>query len=94
MMPFYCRRWDERCGDRYDDWGAAVYYFWVHEGVIEQQVEIYDAGVMLAYDRYHTEDAFGVLSQEWLDANEWAPFEIDIDRYQREVDGQPYNRPS
>jgi hypothetical protein len=30
-MPFYRRRWDERRGDRYDDWSAAVYYFWVQE---------------------------------------------------------------
>jgi hypothetical protein len=44
----------------YDDWGAAVYYFWVHEGGIEQQVESYDVGLMLAYDRYHAEDAFGI----------------------------------
>jgi hypothetical protein len=62
-MPFYRRRWDEHRGDRHDDWGAAVYYFRVREGVIEQQVEIYDAGVMLAYDRYHTRDDFGMLSQ-------------------------------
>lgn len=93
-MPFYRRRWDERRGDRYDDWGAAVYYFWVHEGVVEQQVEIYDTGVMLAYDRYHMEDDFGMLSRGPLDPDEWASFEIDIDTYQREVDGQPYNRRS
>ncbi|MFD2082762.1 hypothetical protein SAMN05421678_118145 [Actinopolymorpha cephalotaxi] len=91
-MPFYRRRWDERRGDHYDDWGAAVYYFWVRGEVVEQQVEIYDAGVMLAYDRCHLEDDFGMLSQGGLDPDEWASYEIDIDTYQREVDGQPYNR--
>lgn len=66
----------------------------MHDGVIEQQVEIYDAGVMLAYDCYHVEDDFGMLSQGCLDPDEWASFDIDIHTYQREVDGQPYNRPS
>ncbi|WP_371404715.1 hypothetical protein OHA10_03435 [Kribbella sp. NBC_00662] len=62
--------------------------------VVEQQIEIYDAGVMLAYDRHHVEDDFGMLSQVCLDPDEWKPFEIDIHTYQREVDGQPYNRRS
>lgn len=49
---------------------------------------------MLAYDRHHVEDDFGMLSQVCLDPDEWKPFEIDIHTYQREVDGQPYNRRS
>lgn len=93
-MPFYRRRWDESRGDEHDDWGPAVYYFWVLHDVVEQQVELYDSGVMLAYDRYHREDQFGALTGERLDPVEWAPFEIDLVDYQREVDGQPMNRRS
>lgn len=86
---------DESRGDAHDDWGPAVYYLWVHDdGVVEQQVEVYDSGVMVAYDRYHREDAFGALTGERPDPIEWAPFEIDVADYQREVAGQPINRRS
>lgn len=91
-MPFYRRRWDETRGDEHDDWGPAVYYFWVQDRVVGQQVERYDAGVLLAYDRYHPEDQYGQMTVESLDACEWAPFEIDIVTYQSETDGQPFNR--
>ena len=90
-MPFYRRRWDETRGDSHDDWGPATYYVWVHEGRVEQQVEIYDAGVMLAYDHSHVEDEFGFMMSDF-DRGEWAPFEVVIDTYQREVDGQAFNR--
>jgi hypothetical protein len=93
-VPFYRRRWDEQRGDDHDDWGSAVYYFWVQDGVVEQQVELYDSGVMLAYDRYHPEYKYGQLAAEPFDEHLWAPFEIDIPEYQRETDGQPFNRTS
>lgn len=91
-MPFYRRRWDETRGDEHDDWGPAVYYFWVHNGVLEQQLELYDAGILLAYDRYHIEDQYGQMTAEPLPPGEWARFEIDIDTYQAETGGQPFNR--
>lgn len=93
-MPYYRRRWTELRGDQHDDWGEAIYYFWVWNEVVEEQIEVYDSGVILAYDRCHVEDEFGGLSQVPLDADEWSPFEIDVKTYQEEVDGQPYNRPS
>jgi hypothetical protein len=91
-MPFYRRRWKESRGDDHHDWGAATYYFWVHDGAVEQQVEVYDSGVRLAYDRYHLDDEFGMLAREPLEDAEWASFEIDIETYQREVDGHYLNR--
>jgi hypothetical protein len=42
-------------------------------------VEVYDSGVILAYDRYHAEDQFGGMSQAELEPDEWSPFKIDID---------------
>ena len=91
-MPFYRRRWEETRGDEHDDWGRATYYFWMQDGIVEQQIERYDSGVVLAYDRYHIEDEFGGLSQSELDPDEWSAFEIDIETYQRETDAQPHNR--
>jgi hypothetical protein len=80
-VPFYRRRWEESRGDEYDAWGPTVYYFWVLDGVVEQQVKLYDSGILLAYDRYHREDQYGGLTTEPMDPDEWAPFEIDITEY-------------
>jgi hypothetical protein len=91
-VPYYRRQWSESRGDRYDGWGTATYYFWVQDGVVEQQVEIYQSGVILAYDRYHDEDEFGFRTYVTLDHTEWSPYEIDIETYQRETDGKPMNR--
>lgn len=90
---FYRRPWNEARGDEYASWGTSVYYFWVLNGDVEQQVERYENGVLLAYDRYHVEDDYGFLTTESLEpADEWDPFLVDIETYQREVDGQPLNR--
>lgn len=39
---------------------------------MEQQIELYDSGVILAYDRYHVEDQLGALSQVPLAEDEWS----------------------
>ncbi|WP_295699888.1 hypothetical protein [Lapillicoccus sp.] len=91
-MAFYLRPWDQSRGDEHAEWGAAVYYFWVQDGVVEQQVERYEAGVLLAYDRYHPEDQYGGMTLEPRDPDERVRFEVDIATYQAETDGQPFNR--
>jgi hypothetical protein len=47
-MHFYRRQWSESRGDQHDEWGSATYYFCVHDDVVEQQVEVYESGVILA----------------------------------------------
>ena len=74
MVPYYRRQWNESRGDRYDDWGTATYYFWVQEGAVEEQVEIYESGVILAYDGHHGEDEFGSRTYATLDETEWTPY--------------------
>ena len=32
------------------------------------------------------------MAREELDPDEWGPFEIDIETYRTETDGQPFNR--
>jgi len=93
---FYRRPWVESRGDQYDGWGACVYYFWVLDGVVEQQVERYEDGTTLAYDRDHREDAYGAMAAGPLEPlEEWQPFAIDLATYQRETQGgleRPFNR--
>lgn len=87
---FYRRRWDEPRGDQHNEWGPCVYYFWVLDGVVEQQVERYTDGTTLAYDRHHPQDVYGFMTTEPLEpVEEWEPFLIDLATYQREVDSGP-----
>jgi len=46
-MPYHRRRWTELRGDRHDHWSEVVCYFWVWNGVLEQQAEVYDSGVLV-----------------------------------------------
>lgn len=86
---FYRRPWDEPRGDQHDAWGTCVYYFWVLGGVVEQQVQRYDDGTTLAYDRYHREDEYGFMTTEPLEPTEWEPFSVGLATYQREVESGP-----
>jgi hypothetical protein len=73
VSHFYRRPWGEKRGDEHSDWGTCVYYFWVLDGVVEQQVERYEDGTTLAFDRYHREDEYGFLTSEPLEpGDEWA----------------------
>jgi len=49
---------------------VAIYYFWVQDGDVEQQVEVYDVGVMIAYDRCHVDDEYRALSAVALGPDE------------------------
>lgn len=74
---YFRRRWEESRGDQFDDWGASVWYFEVDaEGYPLRQVEVYDSGVVLTYDRSHDHDEFGGLGDQPIDADDFASFEI------------------
>ena len=62
-MPFYARQWDETApGHRH--WGRSRWLFEVDQnGEVLRQVEVYDGGQVLRYDRDHFEDDFGQSGQ-------------------------------
>ena len=64
-------------GDGYEEWGEAVYYTETNdEGWPTQQVEEYLNGRWLRYDAERWHDQFGMLADQRLDSEEWAPFAI------------------
>lgn len=81
---YYKRRWEERRGDQFSDWGEATYYFEIDEaGYAIRQIETYANGRTLRYDRDRREDKFGSLADQPLDSGEFRAFEIAGDEFER-----------
>jgi len=81
-MRYFKRRWGERRGDRFDDWGHSWWYFETDaDGNVVRQIERYDGGTVLRYDKSHPEDEFGRLSEAVLDLEEFSEFEISVEEF-------------
>ena len=76
-MQYFKRYWNETRGDEHSGWGTSTWYFETDVDMWPtRQIEVYESGTVLRYDRQRDEDAFGGLSQVALDAKEFAPFAI------------------
>lgn len=65
---YFTRYWNERRGDRYDEWGNSWWYFEVDPADwVVRQIEKYDRGTLLGYDSHHDTDNLGELSHVQLD---------------------------
>jgi hypothetical protein len=77
MAFYFKRKWDESRGDDYDDWGGSLWLIETdHDRWPLRQIEIYDGGQVLFYDRQHMNDEYGMLGDQPLDADEFEPFKI------------------
>lgn len=77
-MRYFRRHWDEDRGDEHADWGGATYYFEVDEALMPiRQIEIYDAGPTLRYSTEAPTGPNGFLSDQPLDSDDYAPFEVN-----------------
>ncbi|HEY2749511.1 MAG TPA: hypothetical protein VGL86_33055 [Polyangia bacterium] len=84
MRRFYKREWLESRGDQHDAWGTSVWYFEIGDDRRPtRQLEVYQSGVMLAYDTTHRDDEFGALGdQAALNGPEWDEREISADEFE------------
>jgi hypothetical protein len=85
-MRYFKRPWDESRGDEHDDWGSSTWFFEVgSDGYVERQIEVYEAGQVLKYDREHMEDGYGKLAEGALDLERtgFLPFETDAEEFER-----------
>ena len=59
-MKYFKRNWNETRGDQYDSWGKSVWFFETDcNGEVFRQIEVYDNGKILKYDKQNIEDEFG-----------------------------------
>lgn len=91
---YFKRHWPDNRDDEYADWGGAIYYFACHSnGNPEQQIEVYDNGLVLIYDEVYSHDQYGMLSNQPLDPQEFASDEISSDEFWHALSSmRPYNR--
>jgi cation diffusion facilitator CzcD-associated flavoprotein CzcO len=83
-MRYFKRYWDESRGDAHDAWGGSWWYFETSgDGVVTRQVEVYDHGPTLRYDKHRLHDEFGRLSDKPLELGEFAGFEIAREEFER-----------
>lgn len=68
-MPTYLKRhWNELRGDAHHAWGTSWWYFEVDDkSWVLRQIEQYESGMRLRYDKHYTEDEFGGLAEKPLD---------------------------
>ncbi len=85
-MRYFKRPWNETRGDENEDWGTSTWFFEVGpDFYITRQIEVYEGGQALKYDKGHLEDAYGGLGEGALDLGRdgFLPFEIDATEFER-----------
>jgi hypothetical protein len=79
---YFRRHWDQSPYE-HDDWGGSIWFFEVDdEGWPVRQIEVYENGPVLKYDRDHLDDEYGGLGDQPLDFAEFAQFEIASDVFE------------
>jgi hypothetical protein len=81
-VRYYRRPWNETRGDEHDSWGRSVWFFEIdNEGFPSRQIERYESGPVLKYDATHREDQYGMLGDQRIDRDEFAPYEISAEEF-------------
>lgn len=77
---YFRRRWDEARSDEWHSWGPSWWLFETDEdGRVLRQLEVYEDGPALQYDRDNPKDRYGGLSTVaclW-ELEDWSTWEID-----------------
>ncbi len=77
-MNYYRRHWDETTGDELtNSWGTSTFYFETdNDDNIVRQIQLFENGKALKYDKENLDDDFGGLSDQPLDMEEFEEFKI------------------
>ncbi|WP_353778645.1 hypothetical protein [Winogradskyella sp. 3972H.M.0a.05] len=91
-MKYFKRKWTEKRGDQFNDWGFSTFFFETDEtGFPLRQIEKYDNGVILKYSKNNTEDKYGGLGDQELDLEEFNEFEISKTDFENEWESNSRN---
>jgi len=95
-MKFYKREWDRKRDDNFSHWGKCTLLIQADpDGHLVSQIEMYEYGDNLLYNREHPRDQYGVLSDQLIDFDDFAPYEISESDFMQIFDNlTPINRGS
>jgi uncharacterized protein DUF6881 len=92
MSRFFRQPWTEPRTDQYSGWGSVIFYTeFDDEGWAVRQLEVYQSGDVLAYDRSHMHDEYGGLVDQRFDEDTrrrmvvppWRIYEISKEEFER-----------
>ncbi|MBW4613671.1 MAG: hypothetical protein KME21_10380 [Desmonostoc vinosum HA7617-LM4] len=74
----YCKWfWDESLGGKFDTWGTSTYFMEIgNNSHPVRQIEVYENGNVLFYDRNHFADSYGMLCDQPIGEEDIREFEI------------------
>jgi hypothetical protein len=74
---YYKWSWDVSLGGEYDSWGRSTYFMEIDSDLYaRRQIEVYENGNVLFYDKSHSLDDYGMLCDQRLDVKNIEEFEI------------------
>jgi hypothetical protein len=81
-MKYYKWFWSVGLGGKFDKWGTSTYFLEVGNNAYSiRQIEVYENGTVLFYDRTHNWDEFGRLSDK-PNSDNMDEFEITQDEFE------------
>ena len=80
---YFKKFWDESTGEELtDSWGSSTYYFETDENLnVIKQIQKFENGKVLKYDKHNIEDEFGFLSDQSLENDEFNDDEIQKNEF-------------
>jgi len=93
-MRYFKQEWDRKRDDHFSHWGKCTLYLEVDsEGYPVRQIELYEYGDSLVYDRDHPGDQYGILSDQRVDVSDFESGEISEEEFRKLITGlKPANR--
>ncbi|MDO5503662.1 MAG: hypothetical protein Q4G67_10855 [Actinomycetia bacterium] len=83
---YFRRRWDDSRDDEGATWGPSWWLFETDaDGRVQRQLEVYEDGPVLHYDKLNPKDRYGGLSQVdclW-ELEDWSEWEIDQETFEQ-----------
>jgi hypothetical protein len=93
-MKYYKWFWSVPLGGDFDAWGTSTYFLEIGEGAYtHRQIEVYENGNVLSYDKKHVSDDYGRLSDKPIVDDHLEEFEISEAEFEQVWTSQiPMNR--
>ena len=86
ITNYFKRIWSEKTGEPLtNDWGTSVYYFETDDLLaVLRQVQVFENGQVLKYDREYLDDQYGGLAEKALDVEDFEPYRVNLETFEQQ----------